>query len=110
MRCGASGVTRKRFEASDSVDVSNRFVCTHRSARNRVECHSTVGLLELAKCVRTVCKLHDGLLGWRSIRSHFFLPIERLDLGSPISGVWQSHREPQSSLTYAPLYRCRRGL
>jgi len=47
MRCGAPGVPGKRFEASDSVDASNRLVCTHRSTRYRAECHFAVGGLQL---------------------------------------------------------------
>ena len=35
MRCAAPGVMRKRFEASDGVDASNRLVYTHHSSRYR---------------------------------------------------------------------------
>jgi hypothetical protein len=82
-------VTRKRFESSDSVDASNRLVCTHRSTRYRAECHFAVGPLELAKCFRAMFKFDHCLLGWRSICSDFFLPIERLNWGRLIRGVWQ---------------------
>lgn len=90
MRCGAPGVSRKRFEASDRVDAGNRLVSTHRSTRYRAECHFAVGPLQLAKCFRAVFKLDDCLLGWHSICSDFLLPMERLDWGSLIAGVWQS--------------------
>jgi hypothetical protein len=83
-------VTRKRFEASDRVDSSNRLVCTHRSARYRAECHFAVGPLQLAKCFRAVFKFDDCLLGWRSICRGFFLSIGRLEWASLITGVWQS--------------------
>ena len=83
-------MTRKRFEASDGVDASNRVVCTHCSTRDRAECHFAVGLLEFAKCVRAVCKLDEGLLGWPFLSSHFFRPIVRLDWGIVIGVVWQS--------------------
>jgi hypothetical protein len=43
-------VPRKRFKASESVDTSNRCVCTHRSARYGAECHFAVGWLQLTKC------------------------------------------------------------
>src|SRR5215469_14960768 len=90
LRCRAPGVTRKRFEASDSIDASNRLVCTHRSAGYRAECHYAVGPLQLTKRNRAVFKLQHCLLGWRSICSDFFLSIERLDWGSLIRAVWQS--------------------
>ena len=83
-------MTRKRFEASDSIYASNRLVCTHRSAGYRAECHYAVGPLQLAKRNRAVFKLDHCLLGWRSIASDFFLPIERLEGGSLIMAVWQS--------------------
>jgi hypothetical protein len=89
MRCGAPGVTRQRFEPSDSVDASNRLVCTHRPNGYRAKCHCTVGTLQLAKCFRAVFKLDHCLVGWRSICSYLLLPIEYLDRGSLISGVWQ---------------------
>jgi hypothetical protein len=66
-------MTRKRFEASDSVDASHRLVYTHRSTSYRAECHCAVGPLQLAKCFRAVFKLDHCLLGWRSICSDFCL-------------------------------------
>src|SRR5215469_871218 len=63
MRCGAPSVTRKRFEASDSVDPSNRLVCTQRSTGCRAECHFAVVQLQLAKCFRAVFKLDHCLVG-----------------------------------------------
>ena len=56
-------MTRKGFEASDSVDASNRFVCTHRSTRNRAECYFAVDRLQFAKRFRAVLKLDHCLLG-----------------------------------------------
>src|SRR5262245_66583131 len=90
MRCGAPGVTRQRFEASDDVDASNRLVCTHRATRDRAECHFAMGPLQLAKRVRAVFKLSNGLLGWRSLCTDVCLHIERIDWGSLITGVRQS--------------------
>jgi hypothetical protein len=90
MRCRAPGVTRKRFEASDSVDASNRLVCAHRSTRYRAECRFAVGPLQLAQHIRAVFKLNHCLLGLCSVCSDFFLSIERLDWGRLIMVVWQS--------------------
>jgi hypothetical protein len=90
MRCGAPGVTRKGFEASDSIDESHRLVCTHRSNRKRAECRFAMGRLQFAKCFRAVFKLHHCLLGGRSACGDFFLPIEPLDWCRVIKGVWQS--------------------
>ena len=81
IRYGTPGVTRKSFEASDSVDASNRFVRTHPASRYRAECHFAVGQLQLAKCFRAVFKLDYCLLGWRSVRVDSFLLIDRLDWG-----------------------------
>jgi hypothetical protein len=83
-------VTRKRFEASDSVSASHRLVCTYHSTGYRAECHFAVGQLQLAKCFRAVFKLDHGLPGWGSTCGDFFLPIERLERGSVVSGVRQS--------------------
>jgi hypothetical protein len=79
MCCGTPSVTRKRFEAPDSVDASDRLVCTYRSTCYRAECHFPVGPLQLAQCLRAVFKLDHCLLGWRSICSDFFPPIKRFD-------------------------------
>jgi hypothetical protein len=87
-------MTRKRFEPSDCVDASDRLVCTHRSNRYRSECDFAVGLLQLAKFFGTVFKLNHCVFGWRSMRSDFFLPIEHLDWGSLIRGVWQRAHFP----------------
>ncbi|HEX8797472.1 MAG TPA: hypothetical protein VF772_02615, partial [Terriglobales bacterium] len=83
-------MTRKCFKASDSVDASDRLICTHRSTRYRAECHFAVGLLQLAKCFCVAFKLDNCLLGWRSIYTDFFLPIKRPNRGSLIGGGWQS--------------------
>jgi hypothetical protein len=72
-------VTRKRFEASDSIDASNRLVYTHRSTRYRAEGHFAVVQLQLAECFRAVFKLDQCLAIWSSICSDFFLRIECLD-------------------------------
>jgi hypothetical protein len=83
-------MTRKRFEASHSVDASNRLVDTHRSSRYRTDCHFTVGQQQLAKCSSAVFKLDQCSLGWRSICSDFFLGLECLDRGSLIRGIGRS--------------------
>ena len=80
-------MTRKRFEASDSIDASNRLVDTHRSSRYRTDCHFTVGQQQLAKCSSAVFKLDQCLLGWRSICSEFFLGIECFDRASLNGGI-----------------------
>jgi hypothetical protein len=90
MRCREPGVTRKRFKASDSVETSNRLVCTHRSAGYRTEYHCAVGPLQLAKCFRAVFKPGHRWLDGRASCGNFFLPIERLDRGSLLRGAWQS--------------------
>ena len=79
MRGGTPGVTRKRFEAPDSVDASNRLVCADRSTRDRAECRFAMGRLQLAKCFRAAFKLDQCLPGWPSTGSDFFLLFERLD-------------------------------
>jgi hypothetical protein len=83
-------VTRKCFEASDSVDPSDRLICTHRPSCYRAECQFAVGLLQLAKCFCAVLKPDQCWLGWRSIYTDFFLPVKRLNCGSLVSGIWQS--------------------
>jgi len=50
-------------EAPDGVDASYRLVCTHHSARDRVECRFAVDPLQFAKCVRALLELNHGLLG-----------------------------------------------
>ena len=81
---------RKRVEAPDRVDSSHRCVCAHRPNRDRAECLSAVGPLQLAKRVREVFKLGQVFLGRRSVCSDVLLPIGRLDRGDLTRGVRQS--------------------
>ena len=90
IRCRAPGATRKRFEVSDSVDVGNRFVCTHRSSSYRAEYLFAIGPLQFPKSFRAFLKSHHRLLSWRAIGSGFFFPIRCPDWGGLNMSVRQS--------------------